>query len=342
MKRLALLMVFGGESSEHDVSLSSAKNIYAATNKDKYDASLCYIDRDGRWWLQDGWRDNPDEHRTTQLVAAPGTKTFLTVPGSKILAIDVLFPVLHGKMGEDGTIQGLAAMLHVPIVGCGVEASALCMNKDATKRLADAEGIPVVPWITVRAGEDAKSIKKRTLALDKHGPWFVKPSRAGSSVGVSKVIDAEELAKATATALRHDTLVLIEVAVVGRELEVAVIGNPPHHKASGVGEIIPGSDFYDYDDKYSSDSASKTVLDAKLPKALSKVIRQHARDVYEALGCTGLARVDFLLSDDLVPYLNEINTLPGFTDISMYPKLWQERGVAQTELIDKLIAASLE
>lgn len=342
MKRLAVLMVFGGESSEHDVSLSSAKNIYAAISKAKYDVTLCYIDRDGRWWLQDDWHDAPDNHRRTQLVAAPGTKTLLTVPGSRVLTVDVVFPVLHGKMGEDGTIQGLAAMLHIPVVGCGVEASALCMNKDATKRLAEAEGVPVVPWRTVRSGQDAKTIKKLSRELDKHGPWFVKPSRAGSSVGVSKVTDVDELPKAVATALKHDTLALIEIAVIGRELEVAVIGNPPNHKASGVGEIIPGSEFYDYDDKYSSSSASKTVLDAKLPKALSKVIRQHACDVYEALGCTGLARVDFLLSDDLVPYLNEINTLPGFTDISMYPKLWQEKGVSQTELIDRLIAMSLE
>lgn len=335
-------MVFGGESSEHDVSLSSARNIYAAVDKNKYDITLCYIDREGRWWLHDEWTDTPDEARTTQLVAAPGTRTVLTVPGSKVLAVDVLFPILHGKMGEDGTVQGLAAMLHVPVVGCGVEASALCMNKDATKRLAEAEGVPVVPWLTVRAGESDASIKKRTRALDTHGPWFVKPARAGSSVGVTKVTDIEGITRAVEVALGHDDLALIEMAVIGRELEVAVLGNPPHHKASGVGEIIPGSDFYDYDDKYSADSASKTIIDAKLPRALTKVIRQHALDVYAVLGCKGLARVDFLLSDDLVPYLNEVNTLPGFTDISMYPKLWQHKGLPQTELIERLIAMSLE
>ena len=342
MKQLSLLIMFGGESSEHDVSLASAKNIYTAVNKEKYAISLCYIDRDGRWWLQNTWTDSPQDNRTTQLVVAPGSKSVLTVPSSKVIPIDVIFPVLHGKMGEDGTIQGIAELLHIPIVGCGVEASAVCMNKEATKKLADAEGIPVVPWITVRAGETSKSFVKRVRQLSASGPWFVKPARAGSSVGVTKVTDLNNLESAVAVALEHDEMALVEVAVTGRELEVSILGNPPHHKASGVGEIIPGSEFYDYDDKYSASSNSKTVLDAKLPKVIDKIIRQHALDAYEIMGCKGLARVDFLLSDELVPYLNEINTMPGFTNISMYPKLWQHKGLSQTTLIDQLIASAIE
>lgn len=335
-------MMFGGESSEHDVSIKSAKNVVTAINRQKYDLVLGYIDNDGRWWLMGEWSDQPDEHRTVQLVVAPGTGTILTIPGSKVMHIDALFPVLHGKLGEDGTIQGLAEMAHIPIVGCNVESSALCMDKNAAKRLIEGLGIPVVPWQVVTSGDNEKSVIKKAKLLSKHGPWFVKPSRAGSSVGVSKIDDDSELFVAVKAALKHDSLALIEGAVIGRELEVAVLGNPPYHKASGIGEIIPGSDFYDYDDKYSSDSASKTVLDAKLPKALADVIRQHAIDAYQELGCTGLARVDFLLSEELIPYINEINTLPGFTDISMYPKLWNEKGVSNEDLVDRLIQLALE
>ena len=339
MKRLTILMLFGGESSEHDVSLNSAKNIYTAIDKEKYHVLLGYIDRNGKWWLRDSWDDS--SHKT-QLSLIPGCKLISTIPHTENITVDVIFPVLHGKMGEDGTVQGLAAVAHIPIVGCDVEASALCMNKDATKRLAEAAGIPVVPWVTLTRSDDETNIRRKVKSLDVVGPWFVKPARAGSSVGVSKVVTLDAMPAAVENALLHDDLVLIEVAVAGRELEVAVLGNPPAHKASGIGEIIPGSVFYDYDDKYSPDSSSTTRLDARLPKALERVIRQHAKDAYAALGCRGLARIDFLLSDELVPYLNEINTLPGFTDISMYPKLWQHKGMSQPDLVERLIELALE
>lgn len=342
MKRLRILLMFGGESSEHDVSLKSAKNVFAAINKRTYDVSLAYIDKSGRWWLLDDWTDEPEGHRNIQLVVAPGTGTVLSVPGSQIIPVDVLFPVLHGKLGEDGTIQGLAAMAHIPIVGCGVESSAVCMDKHVTKRLLQAAGIPVVPWATVQRGGNHKAAIKHLKELNKQGPWFVKPSRAGSSVGVTRVTEARHLSHAIKAAHEHDDLALIEVAVTGRELEVAVLGNTPTHTASGIGEIIPGSEFYDYDDKYSADSSSKTILDAKLPRAVTSVIRQHALDSYGILGCSGLARVDFLLSDEGVPYVNEVNTLPGFTDISMYPKLWAEKGLGYDKLIDRLIELALE
>lgn len=335
-------MMFGGESSEHDVSISSAKNIILALDKAKYEPILCFIDRKGQWWLQEAWKDDGKFDTTIGLTVTPGRGNVTTVPGGDTITIDALFPVLHGKMGEDGTIQGLAQMMHVPIIGCNVESSALCMNKDATKRLTAAAGIPVVPWVVVQAGDDAKRFKRLARSVSTHGPWFVKPSRAGSSVGVSKVTDIDEIQAAVELALQQDNLVLIEMAVVGRELEVAVLGNPPLHKASGIGEIIPGSDFYDYDDKYAADSTSRTLLDANLPKALTKVIRQHALDTYQVLGCSGLARIDFLLSDELIPYMNEVNTMPGFTNISMYPKLWQQKGMSQTELIERLITLALE
>lgn len=335
-------MIFGGESSEHDVSIASAKNVVAAVDSSKYGTLLCYIDREGRWWLLDEWRDKPDEYRTTQLVIAPGTKSLLTVPGNQAISIDVIFPLLHGKMGEDGTLQGVAQMAHIPIVGCGVQSSAVCMDKDMTKQTVEADGVPVVPWVSVRKQDSLASVRRKVQVLSETGPWFVKPSRAGSSVGVSKIRSIDQLEGALELARQHDDLVLVELAVEGRELEVAVLGNVPGHKASGVGEIISGSDFYDYDDKYSASSKAKVVLDAKLPAALTKVIRQYALDSYQALGCSGLARVDFLLSHDLVPYMNEVNTLPGFTDISMYPKLWEAKGFSYPKLVDRLIELALE
>lgn len=342
MKRPTVLMVFGGESSEHDVSVASAKNVVNAVDTSKYDMRLCYIDRDGHWWLLDEWYDNPDEQRSVRLAMQPGAQSFLALPENKEHAVDVIFPVLHGKMGEDGTLQGVARMAHIPIVGCDVQSSAVCMDKDMTKQTVEADGIPVVPWVSVRKTDSLQSVRRSVQALSKVGPWFVKPSRAGSSVGVSKIHSLEQLDDAISLARQHDNLVLVEVAIEGRELEVAVLGNVPGHKASGVGEIISGSDFYDYDDKYSASSQAKVMLDAKLPAALTKVIRQHALDSYQALGCSGLARVDFLLSDDLVPYMNEVNTLPGFTDISMYPKLWEAKGVSYPQLVDRLIELALE
>ena len=335
-------MLYGGESSEHEVSIRSARNVYAAIDKDRYAIRLGYIDTEGRWWLLDEWSDEPTSERSTQIVVAPGTGTILTVPGSKVIPVDVIFPVLHGKLGEDGTVQGLAAMAHIPMVGCGVESSAICMDKDATKRLISAKELPVVPWTVIRKGMSGRDVIKQVKQVSKQGPWFVKPARSGSSVGVSKVTGIDGIDSAVRRAHEHDDVALVEATVSGRELEVAVLGNPPHHKASGVGEIVVNGEFYDYDEKYASGSSSKTVLDAKLPKALTKVIRQHALDTYEALGCTGLARVDFLLSHDLVPYINEVNTLPGFTDISMYPKLWQAKGLSYPELIDRLIELAFE
>lgn len=342
MKRPTVLLVYGGESSEHDVSLASAKNVYGAVDRQLYSVRLCYIDKDGNWWLHDEWLDEPDGAGKIRLAVVPGTKTLTTVPDNEPIDIDVIFALLHGKNGEDGTMQGLAQMAHIPMVGCNVESSAVCMNKDVTKRLVSAAGTKVVPWSVVRPEDDVASLMERATSVSKTGPWFVKPSRAGSSVGVSKVTELAQLESAVATAFKHDTLVLIEAAVSGRELEVAILGNPPSHRASGVGEIIPGSEFYDYDDKYSPASSSRAVLNASLPGSLSEAIRKQALDAYAALGCTGLARVDFLLSDEQVPYMNEVNTLPGFTDISMYPKLWNEAGMTQEQLVSRLIELALE
>lgn len=358
MSRQTVLLLFGGESSEHDISIMSARNVYAAMDNAKYEVKLCFIDRHGKWWMLDEWKENPKMHGGLQVAVVPGAKSLITIPGDKVVHIDVAFPVLHGKNGEDGTVQGMLEIAHIPYVGCKVEASALCMDKAHAKRILSSInfGISVVPWTEFTRDSNCKEFLKsdlRNLQQEdgQHsdivervgaGPWFVKPSRAGSSVGVTKVSRFEDLSDAIEKALLHDDVALVEMAVEGRELEVAVLGNPPHHKASGVGEIIPGADFYDYDDKYNENSQSKVIIDADLPDALKEIIRKRACKAYEALGCTGLARVDFLLDPGLTPYLNEINTLPGFTNISMYPKLWHEQGLKYPQLIDRLIELALE
>ena len=306
-----------------------------------YTVLLGYIDTNGSWWLLEAWSDQPMSASKERIQVLPGATTVTTLSGTSY-SIDVLFPVLHGKYGEDGSVQGLAELLHVPYVGCGVESSAVCMNKDATKRLVAAQGVTVAPWITVRPDQSLDDIEDRVTALRAEGPWFVKPSRAGSSVGVTRVTDTEELKDAIRLAFQHDSLVLVEAGIIGRELEVAVLGNPPSHQVSAVGEIIAGKEFYDYDDKYSSESTSRTVLNADLPMEVSELIRQQAKDIYETLECRGLARVDFLLDGNNRVYLNEVNTLPGFTDISMYPKLWGAEGVSYSSLIDKLISFASE
>jgi D-alanine-D-alanine ligase len=342
-----ILLIFGGESSEHDVSLASARNVYAAIDGNKYDVKLCYIDQNGKWWLVDKWPNEPSEHGGVQLLIAPGAKSFVTMPGSDVLHPDVVLPILHGKNGEDGTIQGVFELMHLPYVGCDVLSSALCMDKVRLKNLlrGAAPSIRVTPDIIFTKNDDYQSaIRSQTAITDKlgDGPWFVKPSRAGSSVGVTKVYQLDVMITAIENALKHDDTALVEKAIKGRELEVAILGTPPHHKASGVGEIVPGADFYDYDDKYSDSSASKVIIDADLSQELKDAIQEHARAAYRAAGCSGLARVDFLLDEEGNPYLNEINTLPGFTNISMYPKLWRQQGMYYPELIEALIDDALK
>ena len=334
MTRQTVLLLFGGESSEHDVSISSARNVYAAMDGDKYNVLICYIDRHGKWWLLPRWTDELSEHGGSQLLAAPGTKSFMTIPGNNIIHPDVILPILHGKNGEDGTVQGLASLLHIPIVGCDTTASAVCMDKILTKQILEANGIKTAAYFVHRRGS---VLPKYDEVVEQLGDMlFVKPSRSGSSVGVTKVHNKSEFIPAIHKALEHDDRVLIERAVSGRELETAVMGNPPHHTVSGIGEIVVGAEFYDYDDKYSADSTSQVLTNVDLDPAVAEAIRGISAKAYEVLGCRGLARVDYILAGK-VPYLLEVNTLPGFTNISMYPKLWRAAGMHYPELIEALI-----
>lgn len=339
MTRLTVLLLFGGESSEHDVSIMSARNVYAAMDGEKYNTKLCYIDRGGKWWLLDEWKDNPERHGGVQLLAAPGTGSFMTIPGNGVVRADVILPILHGRHGEDGTVQGLAELVHVPIVGCDVTASAVCMDKALTKQILVANNIKTANFVIHRKGAEVPSYAATTEKLGT--PLFVKPSRAGSSVGVSKVTSEDDFGRAVKLALEHDNTVLIEETIVGRELETAVLGNYPKHKVSRVGEIISGAEFYDYDDKYAEDSKAQVLTNVDLPEAVEQNIRETSLKTYEVLGCRGLARVDYILKGT-TPYVLEINTLPGFTNISMYPKLWRASGMHYPELIDVLIQNALK
>lgn len=333
-----VLFLFGGESSEHNVSIASATNVYNAIDKQKYDILLAYIDTAGKWWLIDNFEQHENLADAQEILPVFGENVWMVASGERIKA-DVILPVLHGKNGEDGSVQGVAQLLHIPIVGCDMISSALCMDKIATKQVMQANNIPVVDYVTHLLGEPLPDISN---IIDQLGlPLFVKPARAGSSVGVTKVHTRDEFAAAVSEAHRHDKMVLIESCMDIREIEVAVLGTPPFHKAALPGEIKPGAEFYSYDDKYAASSTSSVAIPAELDDTKLVEIQRLGKKVYQLLGCSGLARVDFFLAADGMVYLNEVNTLPGFTNISMYPKLWQGEGMGSTELIDYLIDDAL-
>lgn len=339
MNRKRVLLLFGGESSEHDVSVSSARNVYAAINDDDYDVALCYIDKQGKWWLRDNFDTSVDEDIDDELLPELGRKSLMTRTGDTTIGIDVVLPILHGRNGEDGTVQGLAQLMHVPIVGCDVTASATAMNKLACKEVLLANNIDVIPFVAHRSYEPDPDFTQLTLRLGC--PLFVKPARAGSSVGVSKVSNEQEFIAALQKAHEIDPIVLVEQMVTGRELEVALYGTPPHHHVSGIGEIIPGEEFYNYDDKYALDSKAQVNARAELDEDMKQQLRSIADMAYKVLDCKGLARVDFMLDEDGTPYVMEVNTMPGFTNISMFPKLWREEGISYQQLIGKLIDDAL-
>lgn len=337
MSNVRVLLVYGGQSSEHDVSIASARNVFAALDNTKYDLSTCLIDKQGRWWLLDGVDDY--HAGSPQLLPVLGQKKFVTLPDHKIVQPDVILPILHGKNGEDGTIQGLAELLGIPCAGPSVLGAAVSMNKVMTKQLLRQVGLPVVEdvvWQTYRSRPDYAEISR------KLGPTlFVKPSASGSSVGVSKVMDGSEFGAALDEAALHDETVLIERAVKAREIEVAVLGND-EMLVSHPGEIIPGEEYYSYEDKYAAGSRATLSIPADIPGDTAEIIKRYAARAYRVVGGRGMARVDFFLADDGKIFVNEINSIPGFTNISMYPKLFRHAGVPYPKLIDRLIELALE
>ncbi|VBB06765.1 d-alanine--d-alanine ligase signature 1 [Lucifera butyrica] len=352
MKKIHVGVLFGGKSTEHEVSLQSAKNVIDAIDPAKYEVTLIGIDKTGRWHLNDKAHFLLNESNPKEIALQKSDKQVMLSPGNEgqpllhVLnqteksSIDVIFPVLHGAYGEDGTVQGLLKLANVPFVGAGVLGSAVGMDKDVTKRLLRDAGIPVAKSMTFRAHQQAE-IDFAAVTAGLGLPLFVKPANLGSSVGVSKVRNRDEFEAAIQTAFLYDTKVLIEEFVQGREVECAVLGNE-RPAASAVGEIIAQRDFYSYEAKYIDESGAILSIPAELPPATVQKIQAMAVEAFQVLCCEGMARVDFFLTPDGRLIVNEINTIPGFTKISMYPKLWEISGLPYPALIDRLIQLALE
>jgi D-alanine-D-alanine ligase len=357
-RKLRVAILFGGRSAEHEISLLSARNVLEALDRDRFEPVLVGIDKSGRWHLQEeallltASRDPRLQKLNLAMpevaLAAhpePSGEVALAVKSAAPFNVDVVFPVLHGPMGEDGSVQGLLELAGVPYVGAGVLGSAVGMDKDVMKRLLIEAEIPIVPHVTLRArawqnAREAELDRAEALGF----PSFTKPANLGSSVGVSRAIDRQDLAKKIDLAFEYDTKVLVERGVLNvREVECAVLGND-EPTVSIPGEIVVdhADGFYSYDAKYVDEKGATTKIPADLSPQQVNVVQMLALKTFRALECEGLARVDFLLGRDGDLYVNEINTLPGFTAISMYPKLWEASGIGRTELVTRLLELGLE
>jgi len=364
MRKLRVGVIYGGRSGEHEISLASAAAVFQNLDPERYEPIPIRIEKDGRWALArrppalvsagDVIRANKseltDQAREAHLVAHPGGDTLMTIDrrddGAAVagLALDVVFPVLHGPYGEDGTVQGLLELANVPYVGAGVLASSVGMDKAAMKLVFAARKLPICDYDVVLKRDwqrDARAVMNR-IVKQLGFPVFVKPANLGSSVGISKAKHASELRDAIEFAAQFDRKIVVEAAVPSaREIECAVLGND-EPEASVPGEILPSREFYDYEAKY-LDEASKTVIPAELTKNMTDEVRNLAVAAFKAIDCAGMARVDFLLAGDSgILYLNELNTIPGFTTISMYSKMWEASGVTYAQLLDRLIALAIE
>ncbi|MCF1504858.1 D-alanine--D-alanine ligase [Afifella sp. H1R] len=345
--RTRIAVLFGGRSAEHDVSIMSATNVMRALDPETYDLVPIFITRDGRWLesrFEDGRPTTPETGTELALLSGgKGRMLALSPEGQarEITSIDILFPVLHGLFGEDGSIQGLAETAGVAFVGCGILGSATAIDKDIAKRLLMQAGLPVAHAVTIALGE-APSFTEIEGALGL--PLFVKPARQGSSVGVSKVTSEAGFAAALAEGFRHDTRLLAEEFIAGREIECAVLEDPKGALfVSRPGEIVPAErhGFYSYDAKYIDETGAALKVPADLPPHLEAEIRTLAAKAFRALGCDGMARVDFFVTAEGRILVNELNTIPGFTDISMYSKAMSASGVGYAEVIDRLVEHGL-
>lgn len=341
----SVLLLFGGQSSEHEVSLKSVTTVMKHIDHSKFEVYPVGITKEGRWLLYTG--NNPDftcnrwqEVGIPAVLSPDATQRSLVVLKKEevpvYIKIDKIFPVLHGRNGEDGTVQGLFELAQIPFVGCGVLASAVSMDKAFTKIVVKEKGVPQANFILVyeRELKDEEVVVSKIEAAFPY-PYFIKPANAGSSVGISKATNKAELLAGLKLAFEHDCKVLVEETIVGREVETAVLGNGDV-EVSGVGEIFSAAEFYDYDGKYNNPD-SKTVVDADLDPAIKEQIRCYAKDVFEAVEGKGISRVDFFVKEDGGIIFNEINTLPGFTSISMYPMLWRAAGIETKDLITRLL-----
>lgn len=348
-KKLNVAILFGGKSVEHQVSLLSAKNVIDAIDRKRFNPILIGIDKQGRWILRNhsNFLLNSESPKLVRLnkvgdfvALIPESKGKITNLSNigKHKTIDVVFPVLHGTLGEDGTVQGLLKLADIPFVGASVLGSAVGMDKDISKRLLRDAGIPIAKYL---AYKDVDTMNYEYIVKQLNLPFFVKPANLGSSVGISKVKSKKEFKKAISKAFEYDTKILIEEYIKGREIECSVLGNE-NPIASIAGEVIANDDFYTYEAKYINENGAVLNIPAKLDKKTQKKIQALAIRTFKILSCEGLGRVDFFLTENGDILVNEINTLPGFTSISMYPKLWEISGIKYTDLITKLIELALE
>jgi D-alanine-D-alanine ligase len=352
MSKIKVAVIFGGKSNEHDVSVVSAAHVIRSIPKDKYSVVCIGITKKGHWLKYMGdvediangkWASHPD-NVTCILSPDPVHKGFIAIGEDGVVSpvkVDVIFPVLHGKNGEDGTIQGIFQMSEIPFVGCDLISSADCMDKDITHTVLEAHGIRTAKWVTMIFSDISRLEEKCDEMEEKLGyPMYVKPANCGSSVGISKAVDREGLKAGIKNAFVHDKKVVVEEEIKGLECECAVMGNE-NPFASTVGEISAANDFYDFDAKYNN-SESKTYIPARIAEESLQAIREEAVRAYKAMGCGGLSRVDFFLCENGEIILNEINTLPGHTPISMYPQLMAHEGISFEEQEDRLIRLALE
>ncbi|MCB2359648.1 D-alanine--D-alanine ligase family protein [Clostridium estertheticum] len=337
-KKVAIL--FGGQSTEHEVSRASATSVLKNIDQTKYDIYPIGITKDGLWFQYTGKVENIEngEWETDEYFKMP--------EGQKVLfnkEVDVVFPVLHGAFGEDGTIQGMCKLYNIPCVGPGVMSSAICMDKIYTKYLLEKFNVKQADYVVINASEYVKDKDNLIGRIEKElgYPVFIKPANGGSSVGITKAHDQKELIVGVIDALKYDRKILVEQAINAREIEVGVLGNDDP-KAAIPGEVIPAKEFYDYEAKYNN-AESKLLIPAALNEAKLQRVKDEAIKIYKILDCAGMARVDFLVDKETEDiYLNEVNTIPGFTKISMYPKMWQATGKTYVELIDELIELAIE
>lgn len=349
MNKKTVVILFGGQSSEHEVSRVSASTIISNINQEKYYVIPVGITKEGKWMIYNGPVENIKsgewEKFGTPAIISPDAsqKGILKIVGNKVklIPVDVIFPVLHGMFGEDGTVQGLFELAQIPYAGCGVLASAVSMDKVYTKIIAKNAKIKQANYVQLFAEEITRKSTITKIEKKIGYPCFIKPSNAGSSVGITKAHNKTELIEGLKLAALHDRKILVEENILGRELECAVFGNR-QVSASSVGEILAGAEFYDYDAKYNN-AESKTIIPAELDEAVVKEIQKTAIKVFKAVDGRGLARVDFFLEEGTNRVIfNELNTLPGFTSISMYPKLWEDSGKPLEKLIEELIELAFD
>ncbi len=330
MGKINVGILFGGKSAEHEVSLQSAKNVFDAIDKKKYNPILILINKDGKWLI--------DKDPVVLASESSGRVINLNKINEE-LKVDVVFPILHGPFGEDGTVQGLLKLANIPFVGVSVLGSAVGMDKDVMKRLLRDAGIPIGKFVVLKSHELVPDFQKIKNEIEL--PFFVKPANMGSSVGVSRVDDEVDYKRAVKEAFNFDNKIILEEYIQGREVECSVLGNEDPF-ASVLGEVTSNHEFYSYDAKYIDEEGAKLEIPAKISDEVTKKIQKLALKTFQTLSCEGLGRVDFFLKDNDEIVVNEINTIPGFTKISMYPKLLEASGISYTEIIDRLIQLAVE